>query len=304
MALAIVLGANGFIGRHVAEALRSGTGIEVVGAGLGAPLPGLERDWLDIDLLAGDGRFEAELRTARPDLIVNCTGATAGTAAELTRQNVDTTAAILDAVAGSGIRARLIHLGSAAEYGPGPSGRPVAETAPALPVSPYGAAKLASTRLVAEAASAGRNAIVLRVFNALGPGMPPDTLPGGALRRLTEAIAVSASRIEMGPLGSVRDFVDVRDIGAAVVAACRVPKLDAAIVNIGSGTGHSARELVLALAERAGFSGEIGEAAAGSPRSSDVPWQVADVSLARLVLNWRAVHDLRSAVELMTAPGS
>ena len=301
MTLAIVLGANGFIGRHVAGALGGDPEIEVVGAGLGVPLPGLERDWLDIDLLAGDGRLEAELRATGPDLIVNCTGATVGTAAELIRLNVDTTAALLEAIARSGVRARLIHLGSAAEYGPGPVGRPVAETAPARPVSPYGTAKLVATQLVVEAAAAGLDAIVLRVFNALGPGMPPGTLPGGALRRLTEAVAASAPRIEMGPLDSVRDFVDVRDIGAAVLAAGRAPSLDAAIVNIGSGSGHSARELVRALAERVGFVGEIGEAGAGSPRSSDVPWQVADVSLAKRLLGWRAVHDLRSAVELMTA---
>ena len=301
MALAVVLGANGFIGRHVAGALSGGSDIVVVGAGLGAPLPGLESGWLGMDLLAGDGRLSAELRSVHPDLIVNCTGATAGTAAELTRLNVETTAALLEAIARSGIRARLIHLGSAAEYGPGPVGLPVAETAPARPVSAYGIAKLAATGLVAAAASAGGEAVVLRIFNALGPGMPPGTLPGGALRRLIEAVAASAPRIEMGSLESVRDFVDVRDIGAAVLAACRAPRLDAPIVNVGSGTGHSARELVRALAERVGFTGEIGEAGAGSPRSSDVPWQVADVSLAEHLLGWRAAHDLRSTVEMMTA---
>ena len=299
MTLALVLGANGFIGRHVAEALSEGSDIEVVGAGLGAPLPGLERGWLDIDLLAGDGRLEAELRGTAPDFIVNCAGATVGTAAELTRLNVETTAALLDSVGRAGSRARLIHLGSAAEYGPGPTDLPVPETAPARPVSPYGVAKLAATRLVAAATAAGRDAVVLRVFNALGPGMPPGTLPGGALRRLNEAVSVSAPRIEMGSLDSVRDFVDVRDIGAAVLATCRVPAIDAPIVNVGSGTGHSARELVVALAERVGFAGEIGETGAGSPRSSDVPWQVADVSLARRLLGWRAVQDLGSMVELV-----
>ena len=105
----------------------------------------------------------------------------------------------------------------------------------------------------------------------------------------------------MGPLGAVRDFVDVRDIAAAVVAACRAPRLEAPVINVGSGRGHSARELVQALAERVGFAGEIGEAAAGSPRSSDVPWQVADISLAERALGWRPAHDLRSTVELMTA---
>jgi len=232
---------------------------------------------------------------------VNCAGATGGTAAEQIRLNVLTTAGLIEAIARSGIRARLIHIGSAAEYGPGPIGRPVSETTCPRPVSPYGIAKLAATQLVAASAAAGQDAVVLRVFNALGPAMPPGTLPSAALRRLTDAVASSAPRIEMGPLDAVRDFVDVRDIAAAVVATCRAPRLEAPVINVGSGGGHSARELVQALAERVGFAGEIGEAAAGSPRSSDVPWQVADVSLAGRLLGWRAAHDLRSTVELMTA---
>jgi nucleoside-diphosphate-sugar epimerase len=64
--------------------------------------------------------------------------------------------------------------------------------------------------------------------------------------------------------------------------------------------GHTARELVEALARAVGFAGEIAEGAAGSPRSSDVPWQVADIALARRILGWQPVHDLRSSVELMT----
>ena len=301
MTLAVVFGANGFIGRHVADAMRAMPQVEVVGAGLGAPLPGLEDHWLDLDLLADDGRLETELRAANPDYLVNCTGATAGTTAELTRTNVLTTAGLLETIARSDIRTRLVHIGSAAEYGPGAIGRPVSETTCPRPVSPYGIAKLAATQLVAASASAGQDAVVLRVFNALGPAMPPGTLPSAALRRLTDAVASSAPRIEMGPLDAVRDFVDVRDIAAAVVAACRAPRLEAPVINVGSGRGHSARELVQALAERVGFAGEIGEAAAGSPRSSDVPWQVADVSLAGRLLGWRAAHDLRSTVELMTA---
>ena len=54
MPLVLVLGANGFIGSHVAAALGAQPDVEIVGAGLGTPLPGLERRWLDLDLLAGD----------------------------------------------------------------------------------------------------------------------------------------------------------------------------------------------------------------------------------------------------------
>lgn len=301
MTLALVIGANGFMGRHIAAAMAAQRDMEIVGAGLGTPLPNLKDRWLDLDLLIGDGRLEAELRATSPELIINCSGATSGTAAELMRLNVLTTAALIEGVARSGIRTRLIHLGSAAEYGPGPVGRPVDETTTPRPASAYGNAKLASTQLVAAWAAGGRDAVVLRVFNALGPGMPASTLAGAALRRLSDAVATSAPRIEMGPLGTIRDFVDVRDIASAIVAACGAGSLKAPVVNVGSGTGHSARELVEALAKQVGFSGEISEGAAGSPRSSDVLWQVADVTLAERLLRWRAVHELQSTAESMTA---
>jgi nucleoside-diphosphate-sugar epimerase len=75
--------------------------------------------------------------------------------------------------------------------------------------------------------------------------------------------------------------------------------LSSPIINVGSGTAHSARDLVEALAVGFGFTGRIEERGSGSPRSADVPWQVADVSLAARILDWRAGHDLGSSVELI-----
>jgi len=91
--------------------------------------------------------------------------------------------------------------------------------------------------------------------------------------------------------------VDVRDIGSAVVAAAGPASLEARLVNVGSGHGHTARELVLGLAERLGYHGAVAEEAAGSPRSQDVPWQVADISLAARTLGWRPAHDLSSSLD-------
>jgi nucleoside-diphosphate-sugar epimerase len=299
MMRALVFGANGFIGGHVTKAVL-GAEIEVVGAGLGAPLAGLERTWLDIDLLGPGESLDAALAAVRPDVLVNCTGATIGSGDELHRLNVAATRALLDAIDRSRVPARFVHIGSAAEYGRGVVGGLTPESAGPRPLSAYGIAKLAATQAVGAWAAAGHEAVVLRVFNVLGPGMPAGTLPGAATRTLAEAARGAAKWVEFGPLGAVRDFVDVRDVATAVVAACRSPRLEP-IVNVGTGIPHPTRDLVRAIAERVGFSGEIQEATdKGSPRSAHVDWQVADVSRAERVLGWRATYDLASTVEFMT----
>jgi nucleoside-diphosphate-sugar epimerase len=225
---------------------------------------------------------------------------TVGSAADFVRSNVLATAHLIDVVERSGAAARLIHIGSAAEYGRADADKPVAESRCARPLSPYGVTKLAATQLVSVATDAGRvDGVVLRVFNPLGPRMPQHTLPGAASRRMTDAMAGCATRIEMGPLDSVRDFVDVRDIATAVVAASTGPSPGVSVINIGSGIARSSRELVAALAAGLGFRGIVGESAAGSLRSTDVPWLVADVALAARALEWRARHDLASSVRLM-----
>jgi nucleoside-diphosphate-sugar epimerase len=211
--------------------------------------------------------------------------------------NAVATCRLIEAIERSDMSVRLIHIGSSAEYGRAQIETPVAETACAEPLSPYGIAKLAATQLVLQATAAGKlDCIVLRVCNAVGPDMGAGTLPGSATRKVLDALREGRPQIEMGPLGSVRDFVDVRDIGAAVVAA-GAGSLEARLVNVGSGEGHTARELVSGLAERLGFRGSVVEQAAGSPRSQDVPWQVADISLAARALGWRPAHDLASSLD-------
>nr|WP_322975329.1 NAD-dependent epimerase/dehydratase family protein [Actinacidiphila bryophytorum] len=72
--------------------------------------------------------------------------------------------------------ARLVQLGSAAEYGPGVPGTALAESAAARPAGVYGATKLAGTLAVA---GSGLDAVVLRVFNPVGAGAPPPGCRAG-----------------------------------------------------------------------------------------------------------------------------
>src|SRR2546421_302193 len=87
------------------------------------------------------------------------------------------------------------------------AGRSPAEDAATHPTTAYGATKLEATHHLLAARARGLDVVVLRVFNAVGPGAPPTTLPG----RLASEMHRS-HHIQLGPLSGWRDFVDARDV--------------------------------------------------------------------------------------------
>jgi len=267
---ALVLGARGFLGTHVVDAL-IGAGVEVT--------PAVRAD------VSGADAFRAVLARVRPAAVVNCAGTTAGDAAQLSAGNVGVPATVVEALLHT--PARLVHLGSAAEYGPGPAGVPVAEDAPERPLGLYGATKLGGTAVVRAARDLGLPAVVLRVFNPIGPGTAPDSLAGRAAAGIARA-AAHGDVLRLGPLDAVRDFVDARDVASAVAAAVTGPLPDRVVLNVGTGRGRPARELVTAMVSAAGVDVGIQESGAGSARSAGVPWQVADVRAIGAELGWRA----------------
>ncbi|MBT2385489.1 NAD(P)-dependent oxidoreductase, partial [Streptomyces sp. ISL-11] len=173
----LVLGTTGFLGRHAVESLRALPGARVLDGGRapGAALP--------VDLATADpARLAAALREAAPHTVVNCAGAVGGSAVALTGANARGPAVLCEALREAAPRTRLIHLGSAAEYGP--TDRPLTETDPTRPVGLYGATKLAGTLAVT---GSGLDAVVLRVFNPVGPGAPRASLPGRLAAELRRA---------------------------------------------------------------------------------------------------------------------
>jgi nucleoside-diphosphate-sugar epimerase len=230
-----------------------------------------------------------------PDVVVNCAGATAGAPDVLTAVNVTGTYALARAMLLADRPARLVHLGSAAEYGYSEPGVPVTESAPPRPAAVYGVTKLAGTRLVQLAVAAGLRAVVLRVFNPVGPGAPEESLPGRLAAELRRALT-SGTEVRLGSLDAVRDFVDVRDVADAVLAAAAGPGLSDPVVNIGSGRGVPVRALVKELITISGYAGAVHEDASGSARSAGLMWQQADITRATADLGWQPRYDLAASL--------
>ncbi len=292
----LLFGSSGFIGAHVRGLLAADAGVDLVisarpaigGAAPRGAVAVLAGPAVDL-ATAAPATVTALLHDIAPDVVVNCAGVTGGDAPALVAGNVVAVSTLVRAVAAAAPAARLVHLGSAAEYGRVPAGVAVAESVPAAPLGTYGVTKLAGTALVG---AAGLDAVVLRVFNPIGPGAPAGSLPG----RLAAELRRGDGEVRVGSLAAHRDFVDVRDVAGAIVAAALAPGRLPPVVNIGSGRATPLREVADGLAGLAGGDQRISESAPGSARSADVPWQCADATLARATLGWTARTDLATSL--------
>lgn len=252
----LVLGFTGYLGTHVVEALRALPGALVLGGGRS---PAAEYA-IDLATVRREELAKA-LASAAPDTVINCAGATGGDPVTLAEVNARGPAVLCAALREAAPGARLVHLGSAAEYGPGVPDVRVTESAATRPLAPYGATKLAGTVAVT---TSSLDAVVLRVGNPVGPGAPPTGLPGRIAGLLRAAGPDPDAVLPLGDLSAYRDFVDVRDVARAAVLAATAPGPLPSILNIGGGRAVPVREVVRGLAAKAGFRGRIAENAVGS----------------------------------------
>ncbi len=164
------------------------------------------------------------------------------------------------------------------------------------PVSAYGITKLASTLLVRDAVTAGRlDAVVLRIFNPIGAGLPEGTVLGRAARAMRVALR-QGEDITLGPLGAYRDFVDVTDVADAIADAALAPVSPEPVLNVGSGRAVAVRDVVAMLASVASFRGRVVESGPAPARSDAVTWMAADTTRAQRSLGWSPHQDLTSSV--------
>ena len=177
--------------------------------------------------------------------------------------------------------------------------------------SPYSSSKLMCERVLRDAARSGAfRAVALRYANIIGRGSDRRTgarvrSDGSVLRSLMAAADAGEAFTIMGtdwPTrdgSALRDFIHVRDVAMANVAAIR--RFDGVahvsdpyrVVNIGTGEGTTVRELVTAFEHVTGRRVRLIE---GDPRPADGVGSVMNVDRAFDLLGWRSTRSIHDAI--------
>ena len=213
------------------------------------------------------------------------------------RNNLGGTLSLLEAMRESGVD-KIVFSSTCATYGT-PDSVPIRETAQQLPVNPYGETKLAIERALHWYGQAyGLRSVSLRYFNAAGAD--PDSEIGEHHEPETHLVPLVlqtalGQRPQIDIYGTdyptpdgtaIRDYIHVQDLADAHLRA--LEHLDAggasAALNLGTGRGHSVREVVR-VAEA--ISGRRIPCRETARRPGDPPVLVADPRLAAEVLGWR-----------------
>lgn len=205
-------------------------------------------------------------------------------------------------------RVRTVILSStAAVYGE-PRGIPISEDHPALPVTPYGASKLACDVAAGEYARLyGFAAVSLRYFNVAGAYRAADGRWLGESHQpethlIPAVLAAAADGTPVRVCGDdwptpdgtcVRDYVHVADLAGAHLAALRAARHgEHRVYNLGTRSGTSVREVIQACREATGR--DIEERVVPR-RPGDPARLVASAARARAELGWRPIRNVREA---------
>ncbi|MFD4506934.1 NAD-dependent epimerase/dehydratase family protein [Streptomyces sp. NPDC058457] len=169
------------------------------------------------------------------------------------------------------------------------------------PRNVYAVTKLAQEHLVAAwARETGASATALRYHNVYGPDMPQDSPYSGVTATFRSAVARGEAPRVFEDGEPRRDFVHVRDVASANVAALARDTPGLRAYNVASGTPRSIGELAEALAAAGGAPAPR---ITGEYRIGDVRHVFASAERAALELGWRARTDFLDGVkEFATAP--
>lgn len=298
----LVTGGAGYVGSHACRALSDAGLVPVTYDNLSRGFRALVRygPFEEGDIL-DEPRLVEVMNRYRPLAVMHFAAlAYVGESVEMPfdyyRNNFTGALSLLSAMRTCGID-KFVFSSTCAVYGT-PEAQPMPETLRLSPINPYGRSKLMVEQALMDADGAyGFRSVSLRYFNASGAH------PSGEIGELHEPEthliprALMAANDEIGAIDvfgcdyptpdgtAVRDYIHVCDLADAHVAALHYLEEGGKTVtlNLGTGRGHSVREILDSVGR---VTGREPPSRIAARRPGDPPVLVADATLAAHVLGF------------------
>ncbi len=299
---ALVTGAAGFVGSHVAEALVN-RGHTVIGLDCFLDYYPRALKESNLEALAASESFTlVEESLVDADLAPVLDGvdwvfhqaAQAGVRASwgedfriYSDNNVYGTQRLLEACREAKPK-KLVYASSSSVYGDTDE-MPMKESGPTRPISPYGVTKLAAEHLMwLYYRSYGLPTVSLRYFTVYGPRQRPDM----AFNRFITAVAQGDEILLYGDGEQTRDFTYVDDIVAANLAAAE-SDAGGELFNIGGGSRISVNEVIASIGDILGREPRVRRL---DVQRGDVRHTAADTTRAQRLLGYDPAVTLREGL--------
>jgi len=312
----LLTGGAGYIGTHIAdEFIRAGKSVVIYDSlyqGLESRIVYLRAHHkVEIPFIKADIRdyneLESVIRTHKIDGIVHtaalkAVGESMEKSDEYFQVNLEATTELIAIAKRNNVK-KFIFSSTAAVYGSPDSMEPCREDGPKAPISPYGDSKYqAESAVTAFINTPGNHGTSLRFFNVVGAAAPElldnsvENLVPIVLGKLNKGEAPTIFGTDYPtPDGTcVRDYVDVRDIARAHLAAADATTKLPETMNIGTGRGASVREIIkLVLDATKKSDTKVIEV---ERRAGDPAFLCADVTLAKSAMGFESKYSLEASV--------
>jgi UDP-glucose 4-epimerase len=312
----LLTGGAGYIGTHIAdEFIRAGKSVVIYDSlyqGLESRIIYLRAQHkVELPFIKADIRdyneLESVIRTHKIDGIVHtaalkAVGESMEKSDEYFQVNLEATTELIAIAKRNNVK-KFIFSSTAAVYGSPDSMDPCKEDGLKAPISPYGDSKYqAESAVTAFINTPGNHGTSLRFFNVVGAAAPElldnsvENLVPIVLGKLNKGEAPTIFGTDYPtPDGTcIRDYVDVRDIARAHLAAADATTKLPETMNIGTGRGASVREIIkLVLDATKKSDTKVIEV---ERRAGDPAFLCADVTLAKSAMGFESKYSLEESV--------
>ncbi len=304
---ALITGAAGFAGSHLAELLVERGDVEVHGTL--RPDDGTNHlshlgDRMHVHRvdLRNYARVSEMVRAVEPDMLFHLAAqASVGQSwerpADTLVGNITMQLHLLQAIVAHGLMPRILVVGSADEYGRvSDADLPIDEDTPLRPLNPYAVSKIAQDMLGYQYyLSHGLHVVRVRPFNHIGPRQGVGFVVPDFARQVARIEAgLQDPVVRVGDLSARRDFADVRDVVRAYALALE-RGAPGAVYNIGSSRSHTIREILDTLLRLSTCEVRV-EVDADRLRPSDVREALCDCRRLRADTGWEPKISLEQSL--------